>query len=454
MAIKAQMNRRDMLAGSAAALGGLALPYKALAAGASLEDAAREAWLYSVPLVEVSNVRRRVLANGSANVFRHNRNLTNVQTQRVTSPNNDTMYSHGVLDLRAGNVEVTLPPTGERYLSVQLVDMYSNTVAVLGTRATGSDGGRFIVAGPTADAPIEAIRTPQHWAFILARSLVDGPADVAAVRAIQDGLAIKGIAGPAPQIEVPSRDAAWRTWFDGVGKLLIDCPPPSTDGALLDRIGHLGLSRAGFRPPKFGTDAVAQIEAGIAAARSIVAQTQLGKKVVDGWAYPPYDLGDFEQDYPFRAQIAVSGLFALPLAEALYTRSTGDAPDGLFHGDNYHLHFNGKNLPPVDAFWSITLYEARPDGQFFFTQNPVDRYAIGDRTPGLVWGADGSLDLLISRADPGQARRSNWLPAPKDKPFMLSMRAYLPQPALLNGAYHFPPIRRSALLARHSAILG
>ena len=435
------MNRRDLLAGGAAAIGDLALPYRAFASVPSLEDAAREAWLYTVPLVEVANVRRRILANGPANTFRHNRNLTNIETQRVTSPNNDTMYSHGVLDLRAGNVEVTLPPAGDRYLSVQIVDMYSNTVAVLGTRATGSNGGRFIVAGPTGAAPVEAIRTPQPWAFILARTLVDGTEDVPAARAIQDGLKIDGAAGQVPQIEVPSRDADWRTWFDGLGKLLVDSPPPSTDHALLDRIAPLGLTRTGFHLRSFDADAIRRIEAGMASARAVVADTQLGKQVVDGWAYPPYDLGDFGQNYLFRAQIAVSGLFALPLEEALYTRSTGDAADGLFHGNGYYLHFDGENMPPVDAFWSVTLYEARPDGQFFFTRNPIDRYAVGDRTPGLVRHADGSLDLWISRTDPGPARRNNWLPAPKDKPFMLSMRAYLPQAALLNGAYHFPAVR-------------
>ena len=436
------LDRRHLLAAGAAAIGGAVFGGRAFAAQPSLRAAAREAWLYSVALIEVANVRRRILAKGPANVFVPNRNLTNIQTQKVTSPNNDTMYSHAMLDLAAGPVELTLPATGKRYFSVQLVDMYTNTIAVLGTRTTGGDGGRFVVAGPGGNAPANAIRAPSDWAFILARALVDGPSDVAAVRAVQDGLAIKGAAGPAPTIAVPARDAPWRDYFAGAGALIAESPPPVTDDALFDRIAPLGLTRSDFRPPDFPAEAIREIEAGIADARAIAAQSQLGKLTKDGWAYPPWNLGRFEQDYEFRAQIAVSGLFALPLEEAFYTRSTGDAPDGLFHGDRYHLHFAPGALPPVDGFWSMTLYEATGDGQFFFTPNPIERYAIGDRTEGLVRNRDGSIDIWIARQDPGPARRANWLPAPEAKPFVLSMRAYVPQAPLLNGVYHFPPLAR------------
>lgn len=437
------IDRRGLMAGGAAMVGGLALGgSRAFAATPSLQRVARDAWLYSVPLVEVANVRRRILANGPANRFVHNRDLTNVQTQKVTAPNNDTMYSRAMLDLRAGPVEVTLPVTGERYISLQLVDMYTNNIAVLGTRSTGNGGGRFLIAGPRGDAPIDAIRAPSDWVFALVRILVDGPSDVPAVRALQDGLAIRGATGAALALSVPSRSASLQEYFGGVGALIVDSPPPITDEALFDRIAPLGLSRAGFRPPEFSAAAIREIEAGMAEARVVATQTRIGKASVGGWGYPPWDLGRFEQDYTFRAQIAVSGLFALPLDEAFYTRADGDSPDGLFHKDKYHLRFTKDALPPVDGFWSITLYEGTPDGQFFFTPNAIDRYSIGNRTQGLARGADGSLDIWIARDDPGAARRSNWLPAPREKPFSLTMRAYLPQAPLLNGTYRFPPLGR------------
>lgn len=445
------MERRFLLKGGAMALGGLAFaprafaiaPAHASAAAPSLAEVAREAWLYTVPLVEVANVRRRILSKGAANRFVHNRDLTNVRTQRVTSPNNDTLYSHGVLDLRTGPVALGLPPTGERYLSVQLVDMYSNNIAVLGTRTTGQEGGRFIVAGPTGTAPAGAIRAPSDWVFVLARTLVDGEADLPGARAVQDGLVIEGANGPALTVPVPARDAPFADYFGQAGALLAESPPPATDDALFDRIAPLGLSRTGFRPPALGAGEAAQIEAGLKDARAFAGQSQLGKLVVDGWAYPSWNLGRFEQDYGFRAQIAVSGLFALPLEEALYARSIGDASDGLFHGEAYHVHFAADALPPVDAFWSMTLYEATADGQFFFAANPIDRYAIGNRTKGLARGSDGSLDIWISRTPPSDTRRSNWLPAPPEKPFILSMRAYRPQAPLLNGTYRFPAVLKA-----------
>ncbi len=452
------MNRRHILVGGAAmtgaiwsqqALGALAVTASADHAqpdpgGSSLSPLAciaREAWLYAVPLVEVCDVRRRILARGPANQWVHNRNLTNVETQRVTSPNNDTLYSRAMLDLRHGPVTIVLPPTGARYFSVQLVDMYSNNVAVLGTRTTGGNGGRFTIAGPNATAGDDAIRAPGNWLFILARTLVDGPEDLAAANAVQDGLRIEAAASEPIDLAVPSRSDGWQSYFGGVGGLLRDCPPPVTDNALFARIAAIGLRRDGFAPPSLSAGEIAEVEGGIAAARRYVGQTQLGQRIVDGWAYPPWNLGRFEQDYGFRAQIAVSGLFALPLEEAFYTSSVGDQHDGLFHGDKYHLRFAADQMPPVDGFWSMTCYEARPDGQFFFAPNSIDRFAIGNRTRQLRRGADGSLDIWISRRDPGGTRSANWLPAPADKPFALSMRAYLPQKPLLTGRYSFPELR-------------
>lgn len=435
------MNRRDVLKASAITIGMAAVAPRAIGAAMSLAEMARETWLYVVPLIEVASVRRRIIAKGPANVFVHNRGLTTPETQRVTSPNNDTIYSYAMLDLRTGPVTLTLPAAGSRYFSLQLVDMYTNNVAVLGMRTTGGGGGQFVVAGPTGSAPPGAIRAPQDWVFALARTLVDGPTDLPAARAIQDGLGIAGKAGKPLTTSVPARDASWSDFLAGAGALIAESPPPATDDALIERVRPLGLSRTGFKQPDFSASEVEEIESGMAAARAFANRVQLGKQIVNGWAYPSCNLGRFEQDYGFRAQIAVGGLFALPVEEALYSRSVGDAEDGLFRGNAYHMHFPAAALPPVDAFWSMTLYEATDDGQFFLTPNPIDRFAIGDRTPGLVRQKDGSLDIWIARVDPGADRRSNWLPAPQARPFVLTARAYLPKPALLNGAYRFPPVR-------------
>ena len=436
------MDRRDLMLRGAGVLAMAALGTGRPAMAASrtgLQAIARRAWLYGLPLIEVAAVRRRMLGATPANVFFHQRDLLTVATQRVTSPNNDTLYSRAMLDLSRGPVELTLPPTGDRYLSVALMDMFTNNFAVLGTRATGTEGGRFVIAGPTGPAPAGAIRSPGPWVFVLARTLVDGAGDLPEARRVQSGLSLAGPDGAAPTPVTPvARSAPWREYFASVGALLAETPPPATDRAFFNEVRALGLTPGGFNPPAFTAAEEAEIAAGVAEAAQFAAQPRGGTYEAGGWAYPRANLGDFGEDYEFRAQIALTGLFALPVAEAIYTRSTGDDATGLFHGDRYRLTFPKGQLLPVDAFWSLTAYKAFPEGQFLFAPNPIDRYSIGDRTPGLTYNADGSLDLWITRQDPGGARSANWLPAP-DGPFILSLRAYLPRPALITGEYRAPP---------------
>ena len=442
------MHRRDLMLGGAGflAMAGLGVPDLARAARTGerrgLRAIARRAWLYGLPLIEVASVRRRILGATPANVLFHQRDLLTVATQRVTSPNNDTLYSRAILDLSRGPVELTLPPSGDRYLSVALMDMFTNNFAVLGTRATGTEGGRFIIAGPTGPAPAGAIRSPGPWVFLLARTLADGVEDLPEARRVQGGLALAGPAGAEPTPVAPvARSAPWREYFASVGALLAETPPPATDLAFFNEARALGLTPSGFNPPVFSPADEAEIAAGVAEAALFAAQPRGGTYQANGWAYPRANLGDFGEDYEFRAQIALTGLFALPVAEAIYTRSTGDDETGLFHGDRYRLTFPKGQLLPVDAFWSLTAYKAFPEGQFLFAANPIDRYSIGDRTPGLVYNRDGSLDLWITREDPGGARSANWLPAP-DGAFILSLRAYLPRPAMITGEYRAPaPIR-------------
>ena len=436
------MRRRDFILGASAATAGLTLPSALRAAPLSLRGAAREAWLYLLPLVEVAAVRARLLAAEPPNRLVHQRTLVTVATQRVTSPNNDTLYSRTFLDLSDGPVTLILPAAGERYLSLALMDMFTNNVAVLGTRTTGDAGGRFLVAGPGQVTPPGAIAAPSRSLFLLARTLVSGDSDLAAAHAVQDGIGVEGSAVRRTWLAPPARDAAWRNYFEGAGRLLAETGAPATDNGLFERVGPLGLGRSGFTARGFSPLEAAEIEAGVTEARALAARPQGGLAAVEGWLYPRPGLGRFEQDYEYRAQIALSGLFALTLDEAVYTRSVGDRPDGLLHGDLYRLHFPADRLPPVDGFWSLTAYEATPAGQFFFTPNAIDRYAIGDRIAGLRRNADGSLDIWISRTDPGPERRANWLPAPGSAPDMLSLRAYLPRAALRSGAYRFPPLQR------------
>lgn len=436
------MRRREFMQGASAFFAGMLAPCAVSARTVSLRAAAREAWLYLLPLVEVAAVRARVLGTEPPNRFLHQRELTTVATQRVTAPNNDTLYSRTFVDLTDGPVALILPAAGDRYLSVALIDMYTNNLAVLGTRTTGGNGGRVLILGPGQPVPAGAIVAPSRALFALARTLVAGPGDLADARAVQAEIRLEGPPTRRQWAAPPARDAPWRDYFASAGRLLAETGAPVTDSAFFERSAAIGLSRSGFAAREFSPAEAAEIEAGVAEARALVAQPRGGLYPAGGWLYPRPNLGRFEQDYDYRAQIALTGLFALPLDEAVYTRSVGDRPDGLLHGDGYRLHFAADRLPPVDGFWSVTAYEATAAGQLFFTPNAIDRYSIGNRTDGLRRNADGSLDIWITRTDPGPARRANWLPAPRVAPFMLSLRAYLPRAELSAGTYHLPPLRR------------
>ncbi|WP_312163668.1 DUF1254 domain-containing protein [Phenylobacterium sp.] len=407
----------------------------------SLREAACEAWIFGLPLIEIASTRANSAGFGGAiNTFGHMRNLATHKMRAVTTPNNDTLYTSGQIDLSAGPVTISLPAAGERYLSLALMDAYTNNFAILGTRTTGPDAVTFRLVGPGEAAEgANTLRSPTNHVWALARILVDGPFDLEAARAVQAGISLQGPAAP----EAPAharRSAPWNEYFASVDALMAANPPPITDLALLRRIAPLGLGSGEFDPARFSADQAAAIEAGIAQARTLIRTTGIGGvNWIDGWSYPRSDLGDFGQSYGYRAAVALAGLAALPPVEAMYMRGKGESR-GLYDGAKaWRLHFPADRLPAVDSFWSLSLYEATSDGQFFFTDNPLDRYAIGDRTLGLTYNDDGSLDIWIGHEHPGEGRENNWLPAP-DSPFALFMRAYLPKAAMLEGAYRLPPV--------------
>jgi hypothetical protein len=428
------------------------LPVSARAATPDLRSAARDAWLFCLPLIEMAGARATTLSTATPNTLLRAEELATDTSRWVTTPNNDTLYARAWIDLAAGPVTIGLPASGTRYLSVALMDMYSNNFAVLGTRTVGGEGGRFTLVGPrdATDRP-GVLRSPTRWVWLLARTLVDGPADLTAAIGVQSAITLDAPARPRADALLaappPGRQAPWQAFFAAADRLLADNPPAATDLAWLRRMAPLGLATgigpagAGFDPARFTPEQAAQIEAGVADARTLLrgARGQGG----GGWLYPKPTLGDFGQDYLYRAQVAVAGLAALPPAEAMYLRAVNPQGSPLFDSAvPWRLHFPAQALPPVDSFWSLSMYEATPDGQFFFTPNALGRYAIGDRSAGLQRGADGALDLWIQRGDPGEARRANWLPAPDGKPFSLVLRAYLPREPLLAGSYRLPPLQR------------
>jgi hypothetical protein len=408
----------------------------------NLKTAAKDAFIYTLPLIELAITRQRGQGVGHRmGAFAHVRHLANHRHRAVTTPNTDTLYSTAQIDLSAGPVTISLPPAGERYLSLALMDAYTNNFAILGTRTTGPDGGTFRLVGPRDAAEgWNVIRAPTDHVWALARILVEGPEDLKAAREVQAGISLQG-----PPSETPgpyaARSADWGEYFVSAAALIAANPPPVTDLAALRAMAPLGLLD-GFDPARFSAAEATEIEKGLAEGRKAVRAGGglAGTDFIQGWSYPSSRLGDFQQDYLLRGAVALGGLAALPPAEAMYLQA--QTPEGrvLFDGTKaWRLHFPAGARLPVNSFWSLSLYEATDDGQFFFWDNPLNRYAIGDRTPGLKANPDGSLDIWIGNASPGPEREGNWLPAPT-APFALFMRAYLPKPELLQGYYRMPPL--------------
>jgi len=410
---------------------------------ADLRTAAREAWTFCLPLFEVARLRmmaavRAQRAGNGINSFNHTRKLVTPGTRVITAPNVDTLFSNAFIDLGSGPATIVIPRTGERYFSVQLMDMYTNTFAVLSSRTIGCDGGTFSIVGPRDPADNGAVRSPTEWIWAMVRIAVNGPEDLPELHRIQDGILLQAGSARSPG-KFAQRLAPWQNYFASASALLNESPPLATDYAALRRMAPLGLGVGqSFNPGSFDSLQSAEIEAGIADARAAIATRP--REAIDGWSYSDAESGNWGQNYVHRARAAVRGLAGLPRQEAMYMHAV--APNGSYHlqEDSWRLTFGPDQTPPVYAFWSLTAYEVTVQGQYFLANNPLDRYSIGDRTRGLRHNDDGSFDIWISRQDPGGEKTANWLPLPESGRYSLGLRAYLPKQELLNGDYRLPPL--------------
>lgn len=424
----------------------------------SLVHEARTAWTigvayrYALPLYEVMRVRYAAVFDThnphrvGLNTFAHRRRLTEAGDRLVTMPNNDTLYSLAVLDLSSGPVRFEVPDTGDRYYSAALMDAYTNNFSIIGRRTTGTHAASFFIAGPgwqgnTPDDGPQLIHAPTNTVLLLVRILVDGPDDVAAVTALQDGFKLTPPRGaPASAaIAIAPVPNSGSNFVEIVDRALAENPPPREDAPMLERIAKAGIAPATQTPDK---TIIANWDKDFGLAQKLLAHAVARPRhLVQGWNYLPADIGNFGTDYDVRAAVALLGLMALPPEEALYANGLKDSKSNPLDGTHrYRLRLPPGGVP-ADAFWSLGLYSMEADGRGYFVDNPIHRYAIGDRTPGLKKNADGSLDILIQQQAPDEAGQANWLPAPAG-PFRLTMRAYQPRRELLEGQFRYPAIER------------
>ena len=373
------------------------------------------------------------------NRFSHRRTLTDHRHRLVTTPNHDTLYSSAVLDLSAGPVTLTVPEFGDRYYSVAFLDAYTNAFAYVGTRVTGGHGGVYRIAGPgwLDEAPPGAtvIRAPGDHISAHIRILTDGISDYPEVHALQDGCRLTGPLPSRPSLIRPI-PADGENFLAVVNQVLREDPPPHADAPVLADLSQVGIGHSDLsaRQLQWWRDHFAAARANLIAASKDIGICR------EGWQYPPPAIGNFGTDYRTRARIAISGIVANIAAESVYAIARTDAA-GRPLSDRHRYRFRlAPGTPPVDGFWSLAIYEIAADGGLFFSDNALNRYAVGSRTPGMHREHDEGLVILIQKDQPDTGP-DNWLPAPAGN-FALVLRAYLPRPVLLDGGFGYAGIER------------
>ena len=427
---------------------------------AEAEKSAAEAYVYGYPLV-LMDVSRQVMTavaqpNPTAapiNQFNVSREFPDATFTNVVSPNADTLYSFSWLDLKKEPLVLSLPDTGDRYYLMQMLDGWTNVFASPGTRTTGNRKGDYAITGPAYSGQLpeglKEIRSPTGLVWIIGRTQTNGKADYTAVRALKahykltplsswgkdytpPELPVGKVDQTSPVEQVQRMDAA--TFFGRLAALLKDNPPAEADRPMVEKLSRLGITAGKFDP----RNAKALDRGAAAGWQMILAESKKPHgKVVNGWDVMG-NIGRYGTNYRFRAVVALVGLGANLPEDAIYPHAKVDSDGKPLSGANrYVVHFPKGQLPPVNAFWSLTMYNAR---QAFSLDNPVDRYAIGDRDR-LKFNEDGSLTLYVQNEPPAKDKGSNWLPAPKDA-FNLFMRLYWPKKEILDGSWKPPAVAK------------
>jgi hypothetical protein len=404
---------------------------------------------------------------GPPNNIHFARELVNASFKDVVAPNADTLYGQLWANLTVEPIVLQVPAIeGDRYYSFEFLDAYTNDYIYVGSRATGFEGGTYLIAGPnwqgTVPDGMTKIWAPTDLNWVLNRILVKDKADIPNVNAIQDQIKAMPLStylsnlttsanttsgattttnmsnasevptNPAPQF-IPTTGIRI---YDEIGAAMVNNPLNPPDPALVTKLASIGIG-PGKVPSQQANDTIkAALETGITEGEKLIAAkvANFGVKV-NGWTMNAA-AGVYATDYLFRAATTQYGFGANIGQEAFYPILFTDSEDRPLSGENnYTIHFEPGQLPPVQAFWSITLY----NNKTLFVDNPINRYNVGMYTEGLKNNTDGSMDIYIQNVNPGPERESNWLPAPPDT-FSLLMRLYLPESAALDGTWNPPPV--------------
>jgi hypothetical protein len=427
-----------------------------------------DAYVYFYPLLTMDITRKQFtniepgkeFGKGPMNMFVSVPQYPPADFKGVVRSNFDTLYSIAWLDLTKEPLVIAAPDTAGRFYLLPMLDMWSDVFASPGWRTTGTDAAQFLVTPPgwtgTVPAGLNHLPAPTPFVWVIGRTKTDGAADYAAVHKIQAGYTVTPLsrlgkdAEPVsvkidasidmktpPKILVDTLSAA--DYFAYAAELLKMHPAHSTDQPMLAQIKRIGIEAGkSFDMAALAPEVKAALETVPADAQSLMKwKVETLARVVNGWSMNTDTMGVYGNYYLKRAIVAQVGLGANLPEDAIYPLNMGDATGKALDGANkYVLHFDKGEAPPVNAFWSITLYD--PEG--FQVGNGLNRFAVSSWMP-FKNNADGSLDLYFQNESPGKDLEANWLPAPKG-PFNLTMRLYGPKPEALNGKWNPPAVKQ------------
>jgi hypothetical protein len=427
---------------------------------------AKEAYIYGFPMVDSYRIQHAYFVDAGNPEYKGpwNQivNIPRVYTpadMAIQTPNSDTPYSFAGLDLRAEPIVLTVPVIEKnRYFSVQLIDAYTFNFAYIGSRTTGNDGGSFLIAGPNwkGEKPkgvTKVIRSETEFVLAGYRTQLFNPGDLDNVKKVQAGYKVEPVSAflgqpapaPAPAVDFikPLTPEAQKTspqLFNILNFVLQFCPTDPSETELMASFAKIGVG-AGKTIDASSPEMKTALEQGIADAWADFAGL---KKSIDAGKVTAGDLFGtreyLKNNYLYRLAGAVLGIYGNSKQEAMYPVYTVDADGQKLAGSNrYTVRFAPGQLPPVNAFWSLTMYELPAS---LLVANPINRYLINSpMLPNLKLDADGGLTLIIQNESPGKDKEANWLPAPKG-PLIMYMRLYWPKDAALDGQWKAPPALR------------
>jgi hypothetical protein len=457
----------------AIAVGLVSVPPSVQAADVTAAEAraiAKEAYIYGFPVVDDYRIQHAYFVDTSNAEYKGpwNQivNIPRVYTPADTAiqtPNSDTPYSFVGMDLRAEPIVLTVPPIEkDRYFSIQLIDAYTFNFDYMGSRTTGNDGGSFLIAGPgwkgeTPKGVKKVMRSETEFVFAVYRTQLFSPDDLDNVKKIQAGYkaeplsAFLGQPAPAAVAAVdfikpltPDEERKSLEFFNILNFVLQFCPTVPSETELMARFAKIGIGAGKtFDASTLSPEIKTAIEQGMADAWAELGK--LEKEKIDTGEVTSGDLFGtreyLKNNYLYRMAGAVLGIGGNSKQEAMYPVYAIDAAGQKLDGANrYTVHFAPGQLPPVNAFWSMTMYELP---QSLLVANPINRYLINSpMLPQLVKDADGGLTLYVQNESPGKDKEPNWLPAPKG-PFMTVLRLYWPKEAALDGSWKAPPMTKT-----------